>query len=173
MALDDDKKPDDKKARVLHTRVPESLEDEIKRRAETLGISVSNLVRNVLHNTFGLVGSIVSDGAEVARLARGEQEPPAPAVPTAGPVPTARPVPTAGPVPTAEPAAANVGAPTVRVLGWQAVVLNLNALCERCNAILKKGSTAMIGVLDGPGARPIVCADCVAREVRQTEGESS
>jgi hypothetical protein len=149
MAVDDDKKGDDKKARVLHTRIPESLEEEIKKRAGTLGISVSNLVRNVLNNTFGLVEDIVADSAELARRARGEA-----------------------------PAAAERRAPDVkvavveerapRVLGWQEVVLNLNAVCERCNTILKKGTAAMIGVTDGPGARPIVCPACVAREVSPT-----
>ena len=44
-----------RKERVIHTRVPESLDDEIKRRATGLGLSVSNLVRNVLQHTFGLV----------------------------------------------------------------------------------------------------------------------
>ena len=36
----------EKKERVIHTRVPESLEAELRRRAQDLGISVSNLVRN-------------------------------------------------------------------------------------------------------------------------------
>lgn len=62
---------DDKKERVLHTRVPERLEAELKERAADLGVSVSNLVRNVLTHAFGLVGDIVADGAQVARSAGG------------------------------------------------------------------------------------------------------
>ena len=60
------------KERVIHTRVPESLDNEVKRRAGNLGLSVSNLVRNVLENAFGLVEDIVADSAEIARSARGD-----------------------------------------------------------------------------------------------------
>jgi hypothetical protein len=63
---------DEKKERVIHTRVPESLEAELRRRAQDLGISVSNLVRNVLGHAFGLVGDVVADGHAIARAARGE-----------------------------------------------------------------------------------------------------
>jgi hypothetical protein len=51
----------EKKERVIHTRVPESLDDEIKRKATDLGLSVSNLVRNILQHTVGLVEDIVHD----------------------------------------------------------------------------------------------------------------
>ena len=66
---------DEKKERVIHTRVPESLEAELRRRAQDLGISVSNLVRNVLGHAFGLVGDVVADGHAIARAARGEKRP--------------------------------------------------------------------------------------------------
>src|SRR5439155_2703742 len=62
---------DELKERVIHTRVPESLEAELRRRAQDLGISVSNLVRNVLGHAFGLVGDVVADGHAIARAARG------------------------------------------------------------------------------------------------------
>lgn len=76
-----DKSDDDgdaeRKERVIHTRVPESLEAELRQRAQGLGISVSNLVRNVLGHTFGLVGDVVADSHAVARAARGVPPPPA------------------------------------------------------------------------------------------------
>ena len=64
--------PDDpeKKERVIHTRVPESLEAHLRERAQELGVSVSNLVRNVLVHAFGLVGDVVADSHAVARAAR-------------------------------------------------------------------------------------------------------
>ncbi len=62
----------EKKERVIHTRVPESLEAELRRRAQDLGISVSNLVRNVLGHAFGLVGDVVADSHAIARAARGQ-----------------------------------------------------------------------------------------------------
>lgn len=66
---------EDRKERVLHTRVPEKLEAELKERAAELGVSVSNLVRNVLTHAFDLVGDIVADGAKVARSAAGTRRP--------------------------------------------------------------------------------------------------
>jgi hypothetical protein len=68
--VSESKPPDDKKPVVIHTRVNEDLDAEIRRRASSLGVSVSNLVRNVLQHTFGLVGDIVADSASIARSAR-------------------------------------------------------------------------------------------------------
>ena len=67
-----------KKERVIHTRVPESLEAQLRERAQELGVSVSNLVRNVLGHAFGLVGDVVADSHAIARAARGEKEHPEP-----------------------------------------------------------------------------------------------
>src|SRR6266513_1674230 len=64
----------EKKERVIHTRVPESLEAELRHRAQDLGISVSNLVRNVLGHAFGLVGDVVADSHAIARAAKGQRK---------------------------------------------------------------------------------------------------
>jgi hypothetical protein len=125
-----------RKERVIHARIPESLDDEVKRRATDLGLSVSNLVRNVLQHTFGLVGDVVHDSAAIARAARGRNA--RAAIDDAQPMP---------------------GAP--QVLGWQRVVLNVNAVCEVCNTILATGTHAGIGVLDRPGAPPFRCQSCL------------
>jgi len=74
-----DEEPENKD-RVIHTRVPESLEAELRERAQTLGMSVSNLVRNVLGHAFGLVGDVVADSHAIARAAKGEATPAAPAL---------------------------------------------------------------------------------------------
>ena len=126
--------PNEKKERVIHTRLPESLDEELRKRAERLGVSVSNLVRNALRHTFGLVEDVITDSAQVARSARGEAVSPSPLAPVSAP-----------------------GA----VLGWQEARLNLNAVCHRCNTILTKGSSAAIGVVQGPTQRPIICLDCL------------
>jgi len=130
---------DDRKERVIATRVPEALDHAIRRHATSLGLSVSNLVRNVLQNSLGLVEDIVADSAEIARLARGERERKAP-LPAAirGAAPSERP----------------------RVLGWQRVRLAVNALCEVCNAVLPRGSQASVGVLEGAGSVRLRCEKC-------------
>jgi hypothetical protein len=125
-----------RKERVIHTRVPESLDDEIKQRATDLGLSVSNLVRNILQNTFGLVEGIVQDSADIARSARGAA---------------------ASGRRAAEPEPGRPGA----VLGWHLALLNVNAVCDMCNAILARGMRAGIGVVDGGGPIPIRCQSCL------------
>jgi hypothetical protein len=138
----------EKKERVIHMRVEPSLDSELKERAERLGVSVSNLVRNILQHAFGLAGDVIRDSQQVARSARGE-------------------APVESPPAEASPQAARPG----RLLGWQPFTLGLNALCERCNAILPKGTEASIGVLDGPGPRPIHCNPCV-RELTDADPAS-
>jgi len=125
---------------VIHTRVPESLEAHLRERAQELGMSVSNLVRNVLGHAFGLVGDVVADSHAIARAARGDG---------------ARGDGARGDrsdKPAADPS---------DVIGWQPLTLAKNAVCAQCNAILAKGTPAAIGMTErGPG--PIVCADCTA-----------
>jgi hypothetical protein len=134
----------DKKERVIHTRVSEIMDDELKDKAASLGVSVSNLVRNILQHTLGLVEDIVADSASVARSARGERAP----EPTWAPEPYVPPP----PAPTVEPS----------VIAWQPAVLNLNAVCAECNAVLLKGTNAAVGISDRAGPRPVLCAACLA-----------
>ncbi|MFT3697471.1 MAG: hypothetical protein QM831_30290 [Kofleriaceae bacterium] len=122
------------KDRVIHTRVPESLEAELRERAEKLGMSVSNLVRNVLGHAFGLVGDVVADSHAIARAAKGE-----PRTPSMNDAPP----------------------PVTDVLAWQAIVLGKNAVCARCNDILKKGSEAAIGVAETGSGRTVICSNCL------------
>ena len=125
----------EKKERVLHTRVPESLEAHLRERAQELGMSVSNLVRNVLGHAFGLVGDVVADSHAIARTARGEARGDKPAA--------------------VDPA---------EVIGWQPLTLAKNAVCAQCNAILGKGKPAAIGMTEHGAVGPIVCPTCTEVE---------
>ncbi|HEU4733271.1 MAG TPA: hypothetical protein VFT22_35505 [Kofleriaceae bacterium] len=125
-----DEEPE-KKERVIHTRVPESLEAELRTRAGELGMSVSNLVRNVLGHAFGLVGDVVADSHAIARAARGNKN--------------------TAPAPAAAPDTID------DVIGWQPIVLGKNALCARCNALLPRGHDAAVGV----GTQLVVCPTCL------------
>lgn len=130
---------DERKEKILHTRVPESLDRHIKRRARSLGMSVSTVVRNVLLTTFGLVEDIVNDSTDIALAATGHD--------TVGSARRHR-------------ARAETPGPS-EVLAWQEGILNLNAVCGECNAILKKGTRAGIGVRDEPGPHAIMCLRCL------------
>lgn len=139
---------DDRKEKVIHTRVSEGLEEEIRERAARLGMSVSNLVRNVLQNTFGLVEDVVADAAHISRSARGDRR---------ATERSAR----AAAAPHAEPA-------PNPILGWQEALLSVNAVCAGCNAILPRGTRAAIAVVDGPGSRPIRCLPCMEEVLRES-----
>lgn len=145
----------EKKERVIHTRVPESLEAELRKRSQELGMSVSNLVRNVLGHAFGLVGDVVADSHAIARAARGDR--------------SARSGAQAGTAAIAAPATAapsNQPPDPDDVLAWQPIVLGKNAVCSRCNDLLPRGRDAAIGVAEHGGGRVIVCTPCL-EELRQ------
>lgn len=130
------------KDRVLQARIPEQLDDELRGRAEQLGLSVSTIVRNVLLNTFELVEGVVTDSSQIARALSARHDSP-PASQTALSTPPAD------------------GADSVAsVIGWQEVVLNKNGVCEQCNAILPLGENAAIGLPAGPRAI-LLCKPCL------------
>lgn len=110
------------KDRVLQARIPEKLDEELRDRAEQLGLSVSTIVRNVLLHTFNLVEGVVTDSSQVARALAGRSTP--------------------SPDSDTE----------TTVIGWQEAVLNRNGVCEQCNVILPVGQSAAIGVPTGSRA---------------------
>ena len=110
------------KDRVLQARIPEQLDEELRDRAEQLGLSVSTIVRNVLLHTFDLVEGVVTDGSQIARALTGWG------------------------------AAFSDPENETAVIGWQEAVLNRNGVCEQCNVILAVGERAAIGVPTGPRA---------------------
>lgn len=127
-----------RKERVLHARVSESLDEELKKRANQLGVTVSNLVRNVLLNAFELVEDVVADSGTVARAARGKRRSESP-----------------------EP------------IGWQELVMAKNAVCERCNAILARGSRGAMAVYEGGGPTAFLCPACLGKEAGQEVGDDA
>lgn len=136
---------DERKERVLHTRVPESLDRHLKHRARNLGMSVSTVVRHVLLNTFGLVEDIVNDSADIALALTGN-----------APVPGPR-------GRSARRADVRGDGDGDEVLAWQEAVLNRNAVCGHCNAVLRKGVRAALGVREDVGPRVIICPRCLDR----------
>jgi hypothetical protein len=131
--------PEERKERVLHTRVPESLDRQLRRRARSLGMSVSTVVRHVLLNTFGLVEDIVTDSANIALAVSGQEA-----------------------IASPERRRAPMGAAAAtEVLAWQEAVLNVNAVCGECNAMLPRGTRAAIGVRAQPGPCAVICRGCL------------
>lgn len=106
-------------------------------------MSVSTVVRNILLHTFDLVEDVVTDTTNVALSLTGDRD----ALPAA---PRAR-----------RTATEPVTPDGADILGWQEALLNLNAVCSRCNAILARGTTAGIGIRQGSGHPAIICVPCL------------
>jgi hypothetical protein len=122
---------------VLQARIPENLDEQLRDRAEQLGLSVSSIVRNVLLHTFDLVEGVVADSAQLAQVVQGRRTRTA-----------------------TSPATPGTSAPP-GVVGWQEAVLNQNGVCEQCNAILARGARAAVGV--PVQVRPVLlCLTCLA-----------
>ena len=137
------------KQKVLHARIPESLDRDLKAKAASLGMSVSNLVRHVLTNTLDLVESVIVDSTRVAVSARElvSDVPPSLATP-------------------ASPAAETI-------IGWQELHLGINALCDRCNNILPIGTKAAIAVTNGSGPRATRCLPCLSELTAASQEQAS
>lgn len=149
MADTDTKDPSDRKEKVIHTRVPPVLDEELKSQAARLGISVSNLIRNVLNNTFSLVEDVILDSATIAtRNTKPDPGAARSAVLGEHAPQTIDVAPTATPTPT--------------ILGWQKLTLNINAVCQECNAILPRGSEGAIAITQPPTTGAFLCLSCLS-----------
>ena len=138
------------KDRVLQARIPEQLDEELRNRAEQLGLSVSTIVRNALLHTFELVEGVVADSAQIGRAIQGRATQLRPELPP----------------PDTAPYADASG-----ILGWQEAILNLNGICDECNAVLHKGERAALGIPTQP--RPVLlCIKCLkSLSVQSSENE--
>ena len=128
------------KDKVLHTRIPEQLDQQIRDNAGRLGLSVSTVVRNVLTNTFGLVEGVVHDSLELTNVVTGQAR-------------------TNGRQEKRENERVKLAEP--EVFGWQEITLNVNGLCHSCNAIMPKGCKGHIAIPIG-GQPVFKCCDCLA-----------
>ena len=55
------------------------------------------------------------------------------------------------------------------MLGWQDATLNLNAVCDRCNAILARGTRAAISIPEPATApRAVRCLPCLEELGRES-----
>ena len=136
--------PKDPKERVLHTRVPAVLEEELKRFAESLRVPVSNLVRNILEDALD-IADVAAEGVE-ERLKK--------AATSLG-------------VQREHFKARAKSDPLRDVFAFQEVTLAQDATCARCQVQLVAGTRAHLGLTDAPATgsrrriRPFVCAGCL------------
>ena len=140
-------KPDEqRKARVIQTRVPEDLESTLKQAAESRRMTVSHLIRNVLEDTFTLVDNIVADSSalveqvsrdakKVASSVRGEAD---------------------------YHSKVDTAARIDDVDSWQDVILNKTAKCTQCGVQLSRGKRAYRGISTEEISQPVwLCESCI------------
>lgn len=179
-----------RKERVLHTRIPTVLEEELKNLAENLRVPVSNLVRTILQDA-------LRAAEEVGRAAEGELRDAANRLAAererlndmaaasgehlrhrvARTVPDLERVedrdgdgdePPSAPPDDAAEASTSPGAPAEPapspldgVLGFQELRLAIESRCALCDRPLSAGEPAYLGVRDGPGPRVIIGPECL------------
>jgi hypothetical protein len=141
-----------RKERVLHTRVPAVLEDELKRLATALRMPVSNVVRAILEDAVEAV-EVVGARAEgelqgIAHriheqresLRRAVQGPPA--------------------APKAATPAAPSADPLAGVIGFQRLRLVSPSKCAICGTALARGDVGYRAVRDDDRPKVMLCSTC-------------
>ncbi len=137
-------KSEDRKSRVIQTRVPQDLEDTLKSAAEKKRMTVSHFIRYVLEDTVNLVDGIVADSSTLMENAKDEAKKLAA---------TAR-----GEMPDDED---DRQALLDSVDAWQDVIVNRPNECLGCQAELKRGKKAYRG-LGGKGEGAVwLCESCI------------
>lgn len=134
---------DDKKERVLHTRVPAVLERELKRFADNLRIPVSNLVRTILEDALDVADvATVNVEERLKRAARHLEE-------------------------ERQKLKKRVRVdPLADVYAYQDVTLAVPARCAKCDKDLARGTRAHLGLSEparSSNTKIFVCDECVPR----------
>jgi hypothetical protein len=126
----------ERKGRIIQARVPDELGETLSEAARQKRVSVSQLIRDVLVDTFTLVDGVVGGarelGEQVARDARRIAE-------------SAR-------GRRLEDGVADVDA-------WQELLVNREVSCARCARVLSRGERAF-GSVGGGSTRAWLCARC-------------
>ena len=137
-----------RKERVLHTRVPEVLAEELKRLAESMRVPVSNVVRTVLEDAVETV-SAMSQRAEGEIQGWADRLGDRPARSPRAKTP-------ALPEPAPE-------APLAGVTGFQPLVLAQDTVCALSGRTLRAGEDAYLGIRTSGGPPLIVAPECLPR----------
>lgn len=140
-----------RKERVLHTRVPAVLEDELKRLATALRMPVSNVVRAILEDAVEAV-EVVGARAEgelqgIAHRIQEQRESLRRAV--QGAPAEAKPRPAPAPVD-----------PLDGVIGFQRLRLISPSRCAICDVALARGDVGYRAVRDDDRPKVMLCAAC-------------
>jgi hypothetical protein len=131
----------ERKDRLIQTRVADELDATLREEAKKRRLSVSQLIRNVLEDTFTLVDDVVNGTAKLAQQVRRDA------------------------LRIRDSAQGLTRSSTEKefqnIEVWQAVTLAGPTRCADCKAQLNLGESAMMGYSSDPSVRPVwVCMNC-------------
>jgi hypothetical protein len=137
---------DERKDSIIQARVPEELSEQLQKEAKRKRVTVSQLIRHVLEDTFDLVDNVVAttrslgevvkrDALRIAESAKGQRLAPA-----------------------REP-----DARLESVDAWQEVIANREVECAKCGNAIARGERALLGLGGDDGrAKLWLCASDAA-----------
>ncbi len=143
---------DERKARIIQTRVPDDLSDTLQKEAKRMRVTVSQLIRNVLEDTFELVDNVVAETRNLGEIVRRDAK---------------RLAQSAGGVARSAKGGSRAAVerlpslrPFAEVDAWQEVLVNRDAECAQCGAALTRGKAALLGLVAEGTSRPWLCLSC-------------
>jgi hypothetical protein len=145
--MTDPPSPPPRKDRLIQTRVPRDLETTLKQEARRQGVSVSQLIRNILGGAFDLVEDVVADVDQIVtdsvalaqQVSRGARR-------------------------IAESARGEDASDRLdRVEAWNRVVLNRNVRCTECGVEMVKGEEGYAGLQQAGPIRAWLCSGCIEK----------
>ena len=175
----------DRKERVIHTRVPALLEQELKRMAQSLRVPVSNVVRAILEDAVdavdrvgrkaegevrGLAELLAHNRDRLRGMALGRTREDAN---SKEPAPSIKPLGRADADPSHTPASAPMPAKSMLdgIIGYQPLELTMAAQCAVCGRALGAGDQAFVGVRAVDGPRVLIGRECLPTRQRPRSKE--
>jgi hypothetical protein len=161
-ARDEERHERSRKERVLHTRISESLAEDLRRVADDLRVPVSNLVRNVLEEAFSVVETVTGNVGELIEEVMDEAEAVRDRIQSRQRRRSRGTRRTAAPEAESAEAAAAASAPPRddEVIGWQPLVLARPQRCESCGTLMGRGDSAYASVTPKGVGASWRCEDC-------------
>jgi len=128
----------ERKDRLIQTRVADELDATLREEAKKRRLTVSQLIRNVLEDTFELVDDVVAETAKLAQTVRRD----------------------ALRIRDSAQGLARSSA-LEKVESWHSMLLTASTRCARCKEQIGRGQPAMMGISSDPSVRPVwLCMSC-------------
>jgi hypothetical protein len=137
----------ERKDRLIQTRVADELESTLRDEAKKRRVTVSQLIRNVLEDTFNLVDHVVASSQNLAKTVQRDARRIAESAQGRAREPLMNPPPGRGDWTVAE--------------AWQEMIAVREMRCSRCDTRVGKGEKVFLGYNPDPNApRAWLCPSC-------------